>query len=261
MQPDEVILPLTPMRVWEKRFGICHKSGRPGIFTGPPGMCKTTAIRAFATRFPANVGVITLNRKKTGSRDVLRLVVQAVRRLRGERSDGHIFQEAHKIAGQLRYELKYWYNDIRIGRPENDTRLTIVFDEAQYLAREALDELRYWNDQPDDGVPIKLGLIFVGNHELSLKVDDEGKTVISRAVGDRARFIEALDYSEITNDDLAMFTRSRGIDEPEAVTAIVRHFSAPRAIRSLRRVADFIEDVELFADGKPITAQMILEMV
>lgn len=190
---------------------------------------------------------------------MLRLVVLALRRLRGETMTGHVYQEAHMIAGQLSRELKEWFWDAQ--RRGDDGRITIVFDEAQYLAREALDELRFWNDQPDDSVPVKLGLIFVGNYELSLKVDDEGKTVISRAVGDRARFIEALDYSEITNDDLAMFARSRGIDDPEAVTAVVRHFSAPRAIRSLRRVADFIEDAKLYADGKPITAQMILALV
>lgn len=255
MQPDATVLPLTPLRVLHERMEICHRSRRPGIFTGPPGMCKTTAIRAFAARYPANVQVITLNRKRTGARDVLRLVLQAVRRLRDWDTDGHIYQETHMIAGQLRHELKQWTYDF--GRSDEPERLTIIFDEAQYLSREALDELRYWNDQPDDSVPVQLGLIFVGNHELSLKVDDDGRTVISRAVGDRARFIETMDYSAFTEDDLAMFVRSRGVDDPAAVTAIVRSFSAPRSIRSLRRVADCIEDAELMAGGKAITAEIV----
>lgn len=258
MQPDNVILPLTPLRILDVRFETLHRSRRIGIFIGPPGTGKSTAIHAFAARYLQNVVVITLNRKKIGSRDILRLMVQAIWRLRGH--NGSVNQQPHMIAQQLRFELTQWHYDMRRQFDEANPRLTFIFDEAQYLAREAMDELRYWNDQPDSSVPVKIGLIFVGNHELSLKVDDDGKTVISRAVGDRARFIESMDYSEITNDDLALFAHSRGVDDAEAVTAIVRHFSTPRAQRSLRRVGDFIDDITEFAAGQPVTAEIIRSM-
>lgn len=260
MLPEEDILPLTPLRTLDARCETCHRTRRIGIFISPPGMGKTTAIRAFAARYPQNVTVITLNRKRVGSRDVLRHMVQAMWQLRGHRG-GQVHQQPHMLAQQLRYEIQQWHHDQRRHLDDPAPRLTVVFDEAQYLAREALDELRYWNDQPDQAVPVKVGLIFVGNHELSLKVDDEGRTVISRAVGDRARFIEAMDYSEITNDDLAMFARARGVTDPEAVALIVRHFSAPRAIRSLRRVGDFIDDAAEYACGQPVSAEIILSMV
>lgn len=255
MQPEYEILPLTPMRSLGSRLDICHQSRRIGIFISPPGMGKTTAIRSFASKYPDNVIVITLNRKRIGSRDILRLMVDAMWRIRGH--VGQINQQPHMIARQLRYAMKEWSFDRRMAHGEVEPRLTIVFDEAQYLAREALDELRYWNDQPDEDMPVKVGLIFVGNHELSLKVDDDGRTVISRAVGDRARFIEAMDYSEITNEDLALFARSRGVEDAEAIASIVRLFSMPRAIRSLRRVADLIEDATNLAAGGKITAEIV----
>lgn len=256
MQPEHEILPLTPMRSLGSRLDICHRSRRIGIFISPPGMGKTTAINAFADRNPDNVIIVTLNRKRIGSRDILRHLVQGIWSLRGH-NGGVVNQQPHMIAQQLRYEIKQWHFDQSLLISGEPPRLTFIFDEAQYLAREALDELRYWNDKPDSSIPFPLGLIFVGNHELSLKVDDDGRTVISRAVGDRARFIEAMDYSEITNDDLAMFARSRGVDDPEAVAAIVRHFSTPRAVRSLRRVADLIEDAAGLSNGKSISAELV----
>jgi type II secretory pathway predicted ATPase ExeA len=260
MQPETGLVPTSIIQNMDSRFEVCHVRQRPGIFTGPPGMGKTTAIKKFAARYPNEVAVITLNKKRTGPRLVLQQAVAAVRRLTGNNIDGYIYLEAFQVANQLRHELHYWLLQQDF-LPDPSKRLTLIFDEAQYLSREALDELRYWNDQPDDGVPIKLGLIFVGNHELSLRVDDEGKTVISRAVGDRARFIEAFDYSDLTNDDLAMFIRSRSVENPEAVTAIVRHFSVPRAVRSLRRVGDFIDDVALEAGGGPITPEIVNSMI
>jgi hypothetical protein len=42
-----------------------------------------------------------------------------------------------------------------------------------------------------------------------------------------------------------------------AIAAILRSFRTPRAIRSLRRVLDLIEDLRAWAEGRPIMAETV----
>ncbi|TYC93546.1 hypothetical protein [Novosphingobium sp. BW1] len=84
---------------------------------------------------------------------------------------------------------------------------------------------------------------------------------MTAAVADRARFIESFDYSDLTNQDMAMFIEARGISDAEAIDAIVKHFSTPRAVRSFRRVSDFLDDIIDEADGKPVSAEIVRSLI
>jgi hypothetical protein len=81
--------------------------------------------------------------------------------------------------------------EVKAGRyaPSDARRLTLVFDEAQNLSREAIEVMRFWNDADRCYAPFPLGLVFVGNNEFSLQVDGDGQSPISssRLAGARSR--------------------------------------------------------------------------
>jgi hypothetical protein len=138
--------------------------------------------------------------------------------------------------------------------PEQFPRLTVIFDEAQNLSREAIDALRYWNDADRCYAPFPLGLVFVGNNEFSL-AGAASESVISAAVADRALYMQTFDYDDVADEDLELFIDRRPGFEPGAVSAILRSLRAPRSLRSFRRLGDLLEDlVQLTADGAPVSA-------
>jgi hypothetical protein len=135
-------------------------------------------------------------------------------------------------------------------------QLTLVFDEAQNLSREAIEAMRYWNDADRCYAPFPLGLIFVGNTEFSL-AERSGDSVISAAVADRALYIQTLEYDDVADDDLELFIEAHADCEPAAVAMLVRAFRGPRAQRSLRRICDLLAELRAEADGRPITAEHV----
>ena len=56
--------------------------------------------------------------------------------------------------------------------------LTVIFAEAQNLAREAIEQLRFANDLRGGYSPFPLGLVFVGHREFVLKNDHRGASVL-----------------------------------------------------------------------------------
>ena len=122
-----------------------------------------------------------------------------------------------------------------------------------------IEVMRFWNDADRCYAPFPLGLVFVGNNEFSLQVDGDGQSPISAAVADRALYVEAFDYADLTDDDLRMFIQGRGVTDPTAQTAILRIYRAPRAVRSFRRVQDLLDDLNAVTDGRPITGHTVRE--
>jgi len=114
--------------------------------------------------------------------------------------------------------------------------LTLIFDEAQYVSREAIEMLRYWNDGERTITPFPVGLIFIGNSEFALQEDGSGRSVLSGAVRSRALFVETLEYEDITAADVASFMHSRGSYEPDAISLIVSYFQQRRVRRDLRNM-------------------------
>jgi hypothetical protein len=134
-----------------------------------------------------------------------------------------------------------------------------VFDEAQNLSRDALEVLRFWNDNDRCYAPFPIGLIFVGNNEYSLAANGQGDSVISAAVADRALYLQTFAYDEVTDEDLAMVLAANGVADPAAIAMILRSFGARRSVRSLRRLLDFVGDLQVIAGGGAITAATVRE--
>jgi hypothetical protein len=134
--------------------------------------------------------------------------------------------------------LREWHQQhVAAGNPTlAHPSFTMIFDEAQYLSRESIDMLRYWNDWDRTMTPFPVGLIFVGNSEFALQEDSTGHSALSGAVRSRALFVEALDYSDVTDADISMILRSLGLYEPDAISSILAYFKQPRVRRDLRSV-------------------------
>jgi hypothetical protein len=139
---------------------------------------------------------------------------------------------------------------------EPEGRLTLVFDEAQNLSREAIEVMRFWNDADRCYAPFPVGLIFVGNSEFAL-AGSASESVISAAVADRALYLQTLDYDDVTDDDLRLMLEAHGGLEEGAVSALIRSFGGSRPIRSLRRLMDILEELEAYAGGGPITTPLV----
>lgn len=242
------------------RMQRTHEKRRMSVFSGPPGIGKTSAIDAFDRTNEGNVAVVKINNKNTSDLVAYQFMAEAFAKMRG-RGPVSISADRYAVRGQLARQIGEWGTSDLPWPLANNARqnmndyplLTFVFDEAQNLSRHAVDALRYWNDPDRCYGPFPIGVVFIGNDEFALKEDRSGTSLISAAVADRALYHESFDYSAVKSADLTLFIQSRGIAEPNAVAALVRRYSAPRAVRSLRRLSDDIDELLDEADGGPVT--------
>lgn len=246
-------LPTTVANNLLTRMRRTHEQARIAIFTGPPGIGKTTAINAFKAEFEGEVAVVTIPGKNVRGPLALRHVIRSIRMMNGVDMGGaHIQSESSRLARELQQQLL----DRRF-TPYGGRRLTIVFDEAQTLSREAVETLRFYNDAATPDAPFPIGLIFVGNHELSLKVDDAGQSTISAAVASRASYQIELGRSDLKDSDYRLMLAAAGIENPEAQALVVRYFMQPRVPRDLRQLRRMIEELHDEAAGRPVTAETV----
>jgi hypothetical protein len=211
-----------------------HQHRRIAIFAGPPGIGKTTAVQAFAEEHAGSVIVLKLDRtgkQGTGARIVMQEAAKALSALMGLGS--YVYLDTFQVRRQLAELIRQY------GLVLNEPRLTLVFDEAQNLSRDAIETLRYWNDEDRCFAPFSIGLVFVGNSEFALSPGKGGKSVISGAVADRARYIESFDYSSVENDDLRLILAAHGITDARIVAAVIAHYATGRQSRSLRSLVDY----------------------
>lgn len=243
------------------RMQVTHERRRVSVFSGPPGIGKTTAIDRFCLSNRGAVIVVKVARRNAREVLVLQHTLEALRRLIGssfEFAPSSIWELRNDLFGALCAWAEAEPGPARRGEYAADAfgRLTIVFDEAQNLSRAAIEALRYWNDQDRCYAPFPLGLVLVGNNEFSL-AGSANDSVISAAVADRALYLQTLDYDDVTDDDLRLFIETRAEIEDAAVRAILRSFNGSRAPRSLRRLADLLDDLQFEAAGGPITPSMV----
>ena len=244
------------------RMQATHERRRISVFSGPPGIGKTTAIDEFVRRRPGEVAIVKVARRNAREVLVLQHTLEALRHL-GQSAFDHAPSSLWDLRNDLFGELCRWAGvepgPARRGDypREGFPRLTIVFDEAQNLSREAIDGLRYWNDADRCYAPFPVALVFVGNNEFSLSGATASESVISAAVADRALYLQAFEYDDVTDDDLTLFIEARLDLDPAALIAVLRSFKAPRALRSLRRVGDLLDHLDELADGAPVQADTV----
>jgi len=244
------------------RLQANHERRRISVFSGPPGIGKTTAIDEFARRNPGEVVVVKVSRRNAREVLVLQHMLDALRHFAGSRFE-HAPSSIWDLRNALFGTLCAWGGlDLQPARrgdyePSAFPRLTIVFDAAQNLSREAIDALRYWNDADRCYAPFPLALAFIGNNEFSLAGASATDSVISAAVADRALYLQTLDYDDVADDDLELFIDARGDFEPSAVAVLVRAFRGPRSQRSLRRLGDLLDDLEQLTGSGHVTAEAV----
>ncbi|HEY8572730.1 ATP-binding protein [Phenylobacterium sp.] len=239
------------------RMHATHERRRISVFAGPPGIGKTTAIEEFAKRIEGQALIVKIGRRNARELLFLQHTLEALRIVTNA-SSGNVPSSIWQLRTEIYETLCAW---ARLD-PQSARRgwyaatafphLTIVLDEAQNLSREAIEGLRYWNDSDRCYAPFPLGLVFVGNNEFSLASTSK-ESVISAAVADRALYIQTYDYDDVTDDDLRLFIEARVEIEDAALTLLLRTFKGPRAIRSLRRVSDHIDELAEVSAGRAIT--------
>ena len=100
-------------------------------------------------------------------------------------------------------------------------------------------------------------MVFVGNNELSLEAGRGGESILDEGMQDRLLYRDRLSYDDVERADLESFARAAGIEDDSAVQAIGAAFGRPRAQRSFRRLADFLDDLRDEAGGQPITRDTV----
>lgn len=110
----------------------------------------------------------------------------------------------------------------------DDAKFSIVVDEAQYLCRDAIEILRFWNDADRTITPFPIGLAFIGNSEFVLEDNPSGQSVLSGAVRSRALFVEALSYEYVIDDDVSSFLGDCGPYDDHAILFMLRYFRRER---------------------------------
>lgn len=261
----EQFVPTSVSRRLIARMEATHQRRRISVFSGPPGIGKTTAIDRFRADNPGAVAVIKVARRPAKEVVVLQHCLEAVRRLNGSSALG-IPSSIWELRKYLFDAFCHWAGvdpaAVRRGDelPEHAGRLTLIFDEAQNLSRGAIEVLRYWNDADRCYAPLPIGLVFVGNSEFAL-AGSATESVISAAVADRALYLQTLDYDDVTDEDLRLMLEAHGGLEEGAAAALIRSFGGSRPIRSLRRLIDILEELEAFSSGGRITAPLVRQVL
>lgn len=241
------------------RLNRVHRLRAVRVYSGPPGIGKTTALRMFASEHSSEVAVVVVPPGPKGGVGVVmagHLIIEAIYRTLGINHSVAAFSTSRiEQRSELFQAICEWAGipipERRRGMSGFDgPPLTIVFDEAQNLSREAIEMLRYLNDGDTGFSPVTVGLAFLGNNEFSLAVDAYGGCVLTDAVRSRSGPPELLSYDHVTDDDISLFVDSRCAIDDAAMGLIIRYF-ARRPDRDFRRIADVV--AELVDEAGPDT--------
>jgi hypothetical protein len=228
--------------------------------TGDPGIGKTSAIDAFAREFEDQCLVVKIESPAT-SRGIknlrmLQLVIEALKKKRGCYVGEYLGNTPWVLKQKIETLLSDWSTDFGPDAPWPPT-FTLIFDEAQNLSREAIELLRYWNDQDRCSMPFPVGLIFVGNDEFAMQRNQRGESVLSNAVRSRLLYEVPLSHEHLDDADLNLLLKSRGVTDPHALRELVAHLRHERVKRNLRQMNKVLMHCLRKADGGPITEQVV----
>lgn len=257
----------TVARLMLSRMEITHEETGITVVSGPWGIGKTTAIDAFVAQHECQCAVIkvepgTTKRGATGGK-VMQGVVEALRLLSG-RPVGTQLSNSTWTLRQMIYNLLgeiFEYGEEGGFEPGRFPRFTFIFDEAQYLSKEAIDILRFWNDRDRTSTPFPVGLIFVGNNEFAMAESLGGESVLSGAVRSRLLFEVPLAYTHINDTDLTLFAQSRGVTDATALREFVAYFNQSRVRRDLRSAEKLLTACRRKAGEGQIISHVIVREV
>lgn len=253
------------------RLLLTHHERGIVVISGPWGIGKTTAIEAFvATGVSAIVIKVRPGGHKSGrtAAGVLQQIAEALMPFVGVEWKLSNQTSIYALESIIFRLMRRWDKFTNIAGEGEEAQLigeefdqlppfTIIFDEAQYLSRQAIDYLRFWNDQDRTATPFPIGLAFIGNPEFSLDRKGGVDSVISGAVRSRALFVESLDYLHLSETDLTLFAQSRGIADAKAIGRIVQHYTKGSNVADLRNADQLIPIMHRFANGGPVTAEIV----
>lgn len=256
--PDHPYVDTSIARLMRSRMAATHSAAGITVISGPWGIGKTTAINHFAEALDLECVVVKVepvaNKRGASAAAVMNQIMDALKTL----LNGHFYVPQTTCQTRLRRLVSDALEQVgRLSSFGNAPRLTIVFDEAQYLSKQAIEMLRYWNDRDRTAMPFPVGLIFVGNNEFALQENLNGESVLSGAVRSRLMFEVPLAYTHVNDDDLAQFARSRGVDDPDAIADFVRFFSQPRMKRDLRSAERLLQACRDDAGENPVTREIV----
>jgi hypothetical protein len=245
-----VKFPLKPIetsvvRFIRARLEVTHQERAICVISGPWGIGKTTAVDSFAMTRGDGCIVVKVEQgssvRGASPISVLQQTLEAVRPHIG-RTPRAALSNAYWSLRQMLYNyLNEWRGQREEVGPDRFPLLSIVFDEAQYLSRQSIEMLRYWNDDDRTTTPFPVGLVFIGNTEFLLEENLNGYSALSGAVRSRALFVETLDYNDVTDEDIVSVMTSRGDYEPDAIPPILSYFRQRRVRRDIRNLMRFDE--------------------
>lgn len=246
------------VRFIQTRLQVTHEDRAICVISGPWGIGKTTAVETFAR---ANSGHCVIVKVEQGSMKrgaspvfVLQQTLEALRPLVG-RTPRATLSNAYWSLRQMLYNYtSEWLSQSGKNFPTpDDAKFSIVFDEAQYLSRDAIEMLRFWNDADRTITPFPIGLAFIGNSEFVLEDNPSGQSILSGAVRSRALFVEALSYEDVIDDDISSFLRDCGPYDEDAILFMLRYFRRARVRRDFRSLARLDSSIRRRSPGQPIS--------
>lgn len=267
MPPETGLISTSIHQMLMSRIRRTHQLRGVGVFVGPPGIGKSTALDALQAEDPAEYNVIVTphgGEKGVTPRVALQLAIEGLERMCGAwRTRERIPTDTLELRNRLFAVICAWagldpYEVRRDGlSAEHFAPLTFAFDEAQNLSRDALEVLRCLNEARAGFSPLPIGLVLMGNDEFALKAGRGGQSPVSAAFTNRARYYETLTYDHVEDEDLRLFFEARGIVEEAALDVILRHIRAGRRDRSLRRAGFLADEILAEADGRAVTTAIV----
>jgi hypothetical protein len=243
------------LEITHQERGIC-------VVSGPWGIGKTTAVDLFAGDKAGACVVIKVEQGSTkrgaSPVSVLQQSLEAIRPHIGRSPRASLSNAYWSLRQMIFNSLTEWLAQNQpTAAHDEPPLLTLIYDEAQYLSREAIEMLRYWNDPDRTITPFPVGLTFIGNSEFALQENESGQSALSGAVRSRALFVEALNYDDVTPSDIGAFMQSLGPYEPEAISLIVNYFEQRRVRRDMRNMANLDAGFQRRSGGAAVTADIV----
>lgn len=241
------------------RMQRTHERRRAAFFVGPPGIGKSTAVAAFQAANPRGVMVTRIVKRGATGTQALQTMLHALRERSGRATTRYMTNATAQVTSYIACEIEQIGGGLsRTADLEQFPLLTIVFDEAQRLTNGAIDALRDWNEPHYYCAgTFPIGMIFVGNNELSLEAGRGGASILDEGMQDRLLYRDRLTYDDVERADLERFARAHGIDDDGAVAAIGAAFAGPQTQRSFRRLSDFLDEVRDEAGGGAVTRDTV----